>query len=365
MPHGRRIPEPRPCSPLSPRGALVVAGVCYLAVVVSHQLTPVVLLVGMTALALVTRRVPLWVPVLMVLVELVWVALAMPYLSERYDLFDPDPASSAAPPGYELGDGLPGLVLVGNAGRVAFLILGALAVVGLARRLGARRWDLAAATLVVAPLLVVGVHSYGGESRYRLYLFVLPWLCFFAAAACARMTATRPSSTLRPWRLAVATGSVAVSFLFAYFGLELSNRVGAEDVKAAAWFERHAPPNSLLLGLTESFPRRLSARYAKVYDPSHPGTPALLDKAAFRGQRLGRADVPRVEAYVRRFGARHTFLILTPNQERFARLYGLLPDRSIESLDRALRASRSFHLIYSRAGASIFKHEPVRDRESS
>ena len=150
--------------------------------------------------------------------------------------------------------------------------------------------------------------------------------------------------------------------LFAYFGLELTNRVRSDDVDAAVWFERHAPRHSLLVGLTSSFPRRLSARYAEVYHPWHPGAPALNDAPALRGRRLDRRDLPRVEAAVRRYGARHTFIILTASQERFARLYGLLPAGSVASLDRALRASRSFRLVHARGGASIFKYEPGRKR---
>ncbi|HEY1275153.1 MAG TPA: glycosyltransferase [Thermoleophilaceae bacterium] len=360
MPHGRHVREPRPASPLSPRGALVVGGICYLAVVISHQLTPIVLIAGATALALAARRLPLWVPAAMAVVELWWLALALPYLGKHYTLFDPDPSSSAAPAGYDPGQGLPGLVLVSHAGEVELLLLAALAALGIARRLRARRWDLPAAILIVAPILAVALNSYGGEGRYRLYLFALPWLCFFAAGVCVPVTGGRPARAVRPWRLELATGALAACFLFAYFGLELSNRMSPADVDAAAWFERHAPHDSLLLGLAETFPRRLSARYRSVYDPAYPGASALLDRATFRGRRLGRDDVPEVAAYARRFGARHTFLIITPNQTHFARLYGLLPDGSVEGLDRALRSSRSFRLVHARGGASIFRYEPRR-----
>jgi GT2 family glycosyltransferase len=356
MPHGRLVPEPLRSSPLSPRGTVVVGGLCYLAVVVSHQLTPMILLAGMTGLALITRRVPLWVPVAMALIEVSWVALAWPYLADHYDLFDPDPSSSAAPAGYHPGDGPSGLVLVAYAARLELLLFAALAVIGLVRRLRARRWDLPAAILVAAPLLIVGVQSYGGEARYRFYLFALPWLCFFAAAACAPAVSTRLSSPLRAWRLALATGALGVCVLFAYFGLELSNRVRSDDVDAAVWFERHAPPRSLLVGLTPSFPRRLSARYPRVYDPSHPGAPALTDSAAYRGRRLGPRDLPRVEATLRTYGASRTFLILSSSTERFGRLYGLLPAGSLQRLGRALRASTAFRLVYERGDASIFRY---------
>ena len=358
LPHGRLVPEPRRASPLSPRGALLVGGLCYLAVVVSHQLTPVVLLISVTALALITRRLPLWIPLVMALVELSWVALAWPYVDEHYDVFDPDPASSAAPAGYELGGGLPGLALVAQAARIELVLVAGLAVAGLVRRLRARRWDLGAASLVVAPLLIVGLNSYGGEGRYRFYLFALPWLCFFAAVACAPATSTRITSAFRAWRLALATAALSVCMLFAYFGLELSNHVTSDDVDTARWFERHAPPDSLLLGLAPSFPRRLSARYPRVYDPAYPGVPGLSDYVAYRGRRLDRSDLRHLRATVSAYGARHTFLIVTPIQENFVRLYGLLPAGSSASLARALRASRSFRLVYERGAASIFEYRP-------
>jgi GT2 family glycosyltransferase len=358
MPHGRPVPEPLPPSSLSPLGALLVGGLCYLAVVVSHQLTPMILLAAMTGLALFTRRVPLWIPVVMGLVELWWLGLSLPYLTAHYDLFDPDPSASSAPAGYELGDGLPGLAFVASAARVELLAFAVLALIGLARRLRARRWDLPAAALLTAPVLIVGMQSYGGEGRYRFYLFALPWLCFFVAAACAPPASARLPGPLRSWRLALVTAVLGVCVLFAYFGLELSNRVRSDDVDAAVWFERHAPPDSLLVGLTPSFPRRLTADYAHVYNPLHPGAPALTDSAANRGRRLGRRDLRRIEANVGAYGAAHTFLILSSSTERFGRLYGLFPAGSRQTLDQALRASPSFRLVYERADASIFRYRP-------
>ena len=358
LPHGRRVGEPRRASPLSPRGAVLVGGLCYIAVVTSHQLTPVMLLAGLTGLALVDRRLPFWIPVAMALVEAGWVALSWPYLSDHYALFNPDPASSAAPPGYRLGDGLPGLTLVGEASHVELLLFAALALVGLVRRLRARRWDLPAAILVAAPLLVVGLQSYGGEGRYRFYLFALPWLCFFAAAACAPARFSRLRGPLRGWRIGLATSVLGVCFLLAFFGMELSNRVHPDDVRAAAWFERHAPPDSLLTGLSSSFPRRLSGRYARAYDPAQPGAPGLTDRRGFRGRRLGRRDVPRVAAALRTYGNPRTFIALTPSQDRFNRLFGIMPPGASRRLARALRSSRSFRLVYARGGASIFRLLP-------
>jgi GT2 family glycosyltransferase len=353
----RRAPvdgPPRP-APLSPPGAVLVGALCYLAVVVSHQLTPVILLASVASLALIARRLPLWVPVAMGIAEVWWLWRGWPYLSEHFSLFDPAPSSSAAPPGYGIGGGLPGLALVAYAVRAEVVILVILAAVGLVRRLRAGHWDLAAALLVVAPLVIVGLQSYGGEGRYRVYLFALPWLSFFAAAACTPTRARLPTLTHRA-RLTLASASLGICLLFAYFGLELMNRVDSDDVAAATWFERHAPTDSVLVGVTTNFPDRVSARYAAVYDPAYPGAPSLTDHAAYRRRKLGVADLPRIERTLRGYGAPHTFLTLGSSQERYARLYGLLPDGSLQSLDRALRASPSFHLVYRRGPSSIFEY---------
>jgi GT2 family glycosyltransferase len=360
--HGRVLPEPRRASPLSPRGALLVGSLCYVAVVVSHQLTPLVLLAGITALALIARRVPLWVPVAMAVAEVAWVALAWPYVSEHYAIFDPEPGSSAAPAGYHLGSGLPGFALVSYAARVEVLVFVGLAGAGLVRRLRARRWDLTVALLVAAPVLIIGLNSYGGEGRYRFFLFALPWLCFFAAVACAPARSTRLKAALRGWRLAIATALLGICVLFAYFGLELSNRVTSDDVDATAWFERHAPPDSLLVGMTPSFPRRVSARYADVYLPDYPGAPALTDHPRYRRARLDGAELAHVEATIARYGVRHTYFMITPSQERYGRLFGLLRPGSSLRLARALRTSRAFGLVYQRGPAFVFRYRAAEKR---
>jgi hypothetical protein len=93
-----------------------------------------------------------------------------------------------------------------------------------------------------------------------------------------------------------------------------------------------------------------------VYIASHPGAPALSDYPSYRQRRLGRRDVHRVTETVGAYGAPHTFLIVTPSQERFARLFGLMNPGSAQGLTRALRRSRSFQLVYERGGASVFEY---------
>jgi GT2 family glycosyltransferase len=353
---GAGVDADLPRSPLSPSGALVAGGVCSLAVIVSHQLSPVMLLFSLTALSLIGRRIPLWIPIVMGLVEAWWVSLAWPFLIRHFVLFDPNPGKSAQP---AAAHGLAGLDLVTHASWVAVALLTTLAGIGLIRRLRAGHWDLAAAALILGPLFVVGVQSYGGEGRIRIYLFTLPWLCFLAAAACAPVTSNGLSRVRRSWRLALASAAVGVSLLFAYFGLEYINRISADDVHAATWFEEHAPRSSTLVSVMGYVPYRLTARYPVVYANSV----TLPNNERYRLRRLGRADVARVKSDLRQY-KRPRFIVLSPDQQHYTRLYGLLPPGSLRSLARALSTSPSFRLVYRRGDASIYE-DVSRGRKSA
>jgi hypothetical protein len=316
------------------------------------------LLTGVTALALLDRRMPLWIPAAMALVEAWWLALGWNYLTGHYSLFDPNPTASGLPSGYEVGRGLAGLSTVIYAGRVEVALALAIAALGLIRRLRAGRWDVSAAILVVTPLPVIGLQSYSGEGRYRFYMFALPWLCFFAAAACASVSGARHRRSLRPWSLALVSGALGACFLLANYGLELSNRVTRDDVAAAVWFDQHAPRNSLLVEVTSNSISRVTGRYGRVFNPRFPGSPTLTGTPGFRRRRLGPRDLHRIEGTLRGYEVPHTYLVLSRSQEDFARLYGILPAGWRQSLERALRTSHQFGAVYQRGTSSIFEYKP-------
>jgi hypothetical protein len=231
----------------------------------------------------------------------------------------------------------------------------ALAAIGLVRRLRAGHWDLPAVALAVGPLAVAGLQSYGGEGRVRLFLFTLPWLCFFAAAACAPVLSTGLRGALRGWRLALSGTAIATCLLFAYFGSEYVNRVSPDDVRAATWFEEHAPPRSSLASVIAPFPYRLTARYPVTYANS-----VVLPRDE-PGRPLGRVDLALLKRELHDLG-RPRFVVTSRSQQRYARLYGLAPAGSLRTLERALGRSRAFRLVYHRGAASIYKD--VRPRRT-
>ena len=339
--------DPVPATPLPRPAALLAIGLGGVAVILSHQLSPLMLIVSVAALALIARRIPLWIPLALAAVEAWWLALAWPFLSRHFALFDPNPAESARPDG---GDGLPGLAVVSHAPWAGAALMVALAAVGLARRLRAGYWDLAAVALVIGPLGVAGVQSYGGEGRVRLFLFMLPWLCFFAAAACAQARSTRLRGWLRGWRLALASAALATCLIFTYFGSEYINRISRNDVEAATWFEAHAPARSSLASVIGPFPYRLTARYPVVYANTVTLVKDSSDRSG-RGPRVNLATLKRDLHALRR----PRFVVVSPSEQRYATLYGLLPDGTLARLDHALAISPAFRLVHRRGATSIYQ----------
>jgi hypothetical protein len=241
-------------------------------------------------------------------------------------------------------------VLVFYAPVAVVALMSLLALAGGMRTLRAGKLDLTPACLAAAPVLGFALQSYGGEGLYRCYLFGLPWLAFFAAIACSRNVPPAPARVgLVP--LTVASCAVGVCLLFAYFGQELVNRIRPDEVRAELAYEQHAPPLSVALYLAPLVPNHLTANYPPLQNGS-----ALLNRAAFRGHRLGAGDVPRLTRIARRYAPRRVFVLLSKRQEDYGRFNGMLPAGSVTSLAHALHDSPAFRLTYHRPTAWVFEY---------
>jgi hypothetical protein len=333
-----------------PRAAPLLGGLCFLVVVTSHQLSPILLILSVAALAAIARRVPVWVPVAMIGIEAWWLFLAWPFIDAHFTLISPGGAGGQTS-GRDIGSALPGAVLVFYAPVAVVGLMSLLGMAGGVRRLLAGKRDVAAACLAAAPLLGFALQSYGGEGLFRAYLFGLPWLAFFAALACARNVSESPAR-LGFLPLAVASCAVGACLLVAYFGQELVNRIRTDEVRADVWYEQHAPARSVALYLAPLVPDHLTASYPPLQNGA-----ALLNQPAFRGHRLGEGDLPRLERVAQGYAPRRVFVLLSRRQEDYGRFNGLLPGGSVTSLAHALHASPHFRLTYHRPAAWVFEFE--------
>ena len=347
-------------APLPPRAALAVGGLAYVAVVLSHQLSPVMLLASVALLVAATRRPPVWILVVMAAVELWWVSLGYDFVGRHFNLFDFDPSVTART---GLGTGLPGVELGAHLSRAGMGVMALIALAGLARRIRAGRLDAAPAALAVAPVLVTLFQSYGGEGPLRVYLFALPWLAFFAAAAC-RPSARARTALGRSWRLIAVTAIVGTGTLFGYFGQEPTNYMTSDDVAVSRWYLDHAPAGASLTLLAPNFPDRINRHYDGHVDEVRTlfGTPdvrrgVLVPEAlpvcrGGCGLLLGHG----LRTFLLAERAPAHYVVVSPSQLRYARYYGLADQAAFDRFTRALLSSPAFVLDFRQGGAYVFRY---------
>lgn len=359
---GRLIPDgvahrgPRPASPppeIPARLALALGTVCFVAIVITHQLTPIVLIISAFALAIIVRRIPLWVPIGMAVIEGLWLLPARPYLSRSYDLFNFNPFDRPKPVGADPDLALSGVSWVGHGAQLTVLLVTLLAIAGLVRRLRRGYWDIELVVLIVAPILLLPLQSYGGEGPLRMFLFALPWLAFLGAHA----VQPRAGSVAwhRPLRLIAASAVVSACFLFAYFGLEKINRIGSDDVAAAEWVERNAPPGTLVTYLSPNFPFRTTGGYARLKLLTSPSSPNLLNDGDVEGRLWGPAEVQTLSDLQSGYDAPAHYVVVSPSQEDYMTLYGMVKPGSVPRLTAALRASPQYRLVHRDGEALVFE----------
>jgi hypothetical protein len=352
---GRPVPRARPFDPpVAPTAARVLGGLVFLAVVMTHQLSPLMVVGAVIALLVAGQRVPPWILLAMLLVEAWWVALAWPELAERFDVFAPDPTATPSPPGNPAW-AEPGQRLVRLAQVGLLALLAALAAVGAAQRLRRGRWDARPLALAVAPVLVGLAQTYGGESMLRAFLFGLPWLSLLAAEVLVGPPAEQARRAVRATRVLGASAAIAACFLVAYFGRELENVMTADDVAAASWIATRPGDPSYAIA-SGNAPSRITAQYPRR-NPAFivSDDPELWPRDAPR---------PRLRLLARRLRAlpgEGAFLTVSPSMENMARVRGFVPPGSFDRFTRALLRSRQFRLAFRSGEAYVFHvSEPVR-----
>ena len=162
------------------------------ALVSSHQLTPVVLAASLAGLVLVRRS---WAPLLPVIVGLLLV-LWMLYPASTYlvghPMFGQEEAGVVQANLTGRVAGSPGHIAIQGVRIALTIAVWALAAVGVGQSWRAGLRDLRPYVLAIVPFLMLPVLNYGGEMLLRVTLFSLPFVAFFAA---------RPLAGLRPrWR---------------------------------------------------------------------------------------------------------------------------------------------------------------------
>ena len=347
--------------------AMLVA--VFAVVVVGHQLSPYLVLIGLVLLGAAGLVRPRWVIVVLGALTFVYLAAHLTFLRNDGHLqgspFNPreilgalsNPFDNAHSLGFENANPLPGRRLTALASPALILGLWALAAAGAVRRVRHGRPVLLLALLAGAPTLLALAQNYGGEAIFRIYLFSLPWTAVLAASALAS-----PSDEPDRWgRLAaapIAAGLAVVVALFmsAFYGSVELYRVRPGGLAAEQYFYDHARPGSVLGLVAPNVPSRVSGRYDEFKAGSTP--PALSTVKKFRDHVLGAVDVDALSALYRAHAADtpgDVYLALSADQQVYVEVLGLMPEGALAGLDRALASSPEWSVFYRNGDAVLYR----------
>jgi len=343
---GRSPEEPRPGHRVS---ALAVTLLLVTVICASHQLTPFIVLIAITALTLSGRVWPSRLPLITAVVLALWLVYpASAYLAGHPPLADAGLQGAIAANVVDRASGTAGHVLVVQVRVVLTLVLWALAAAGSLRDWRRGRLDIRVVLLAVTPLLLFPTQAYGGELLIRVSLFALP---FIAMQACSVLLPTDGSTRPTP---RAAGGLALICFLLA--SLTVTGRFGNAgfdvftdgEIAAVAAVQDLAPPGSAIISAAHPTPRSskgyLEHRYRTIEE--------------LCGSGLSTATCgPLVYGYARHNPA-GAFVLLTRSSEASLVLQGASSARDFANLEEWLKAQDGVVLVFSNADARVYQVAP-------
>ncbi|MCT7357203.1 LMBR1 domain-containing protein [Streptomyces sp. 15-116A] len=342
--------------------------VLVVAIVISHQLTPGMLVASLLALCLV-RRYRDWVPVVTtVIIFLAWcLTAALPFLSAAL----PDMLRSVGDVGGNVATGYgatptgTGAVATSWAARLLSGSVLLLAVAGVWRQRVLRHRALPLLVIAAAPLPMFVASSYGSEMIFRVLMFMLPGVAFFAAAAIlpkvrtlageAREKEAQPAAPAARRRalttgvplLALLAGTLA--FVPSYSGKDRINYFPPAEVDLVQRLFDEAGDGSMVVAANRNYP----LAYAEYWSVDHYW---FLDDDRRHVDAIVRspaATLARDMAGVERPG--RAYFLLTQGQLANSEMNGQLTEAQLTRIRDSVAGSPRFRLVAENSAGVIYE----------
>ncbi|MFF8969849.1 glycosyltransferase [Streptomyces sp. NPDC014995] len=361
----------------------VLLTVLVVAIVISHQLTPGMLIVSLAALFLVRRyrdKVPL---ITTAVIFLAWcLTAALPFLAATM----PEMIRSIGDIGGNVSTGYgatptgTGAVTTSWVARLLSASVLLLAVVGVLRQPVLRHRAMPLLLLAAAPLPMLGASSYGSEMIFRVLMFTLPGAAFFAAAALRPQVRTlaalensgqpgprgggqpgphggsqpgphrggQPEPRRYVWLplLALLVGTLA--FVPSYSGKDRISYFPPAEVELVQQVFDQAPDNSLVVAADRNYPLAFD-QYWRV---DHYW---FLDDAREHVDRIVRdpaATLARDMSAVESPG--RAYLLFTRGQFADAEMNGLLTEGQLDRVEQSVATSPLFERVAANDAGSAY-----------
>ena len=336
--------------------AITVALSLFGVTVATHQLTPFMVIAGMAILVVLGRVRPWWIVVAMIAMALGYLSLHFGHIEGRFGLFSGlNPLANAKHSDVYQSEPMSGKMWNARASWALTAVVVSLALwgaVSMTRR-GLARTAVPLAGLAASPIFLLFGQNYGGEATLRVFLFSVPWLAALAFSAMdPHLIGRRRRALLRPALWLVV---IVALFVPAGYGQEELVAVKPGEVEASHWFYRHAEAGTVLMLTGPGFPGRSDARYNEFRGPKSDDDPNLLRTEILRHRPLGSSrDVRLAVELISQYSPRG-YLCFSDTQTLYARIFRLVPDGSLQSLETALARSGRFRLVFKNNSARIYQ----------
>lgn len=322
---------------------LLVLGAAALAM--SHQLSPIALVIGSAALVLAGRSRLLVYPVAAAVVTVGWISVgATAYWVGHKDALFGGVGDIGAVFSHSVGERITGSAVHQDVVNlrlgytlVVWILMGAGFMVLWARQ----RPPVTLAALAVAPFVMI-VQSYGTEGLLRIFLFSAPFATLIVVQTAAEVAGRGPGRLL--------LGAVAVAllplFVLTRYGNESFEQVRPGEVEAVRTLFRIAPLGSDIVSPTSQVAWRFAHATDYHFDRPH-------DRRGFR-----RGD-PAAVRELRPTSARAvpTYLVVTTSQIVYAvQALGEPPDW-FDRIQPLLTPVNGYRLVYRNADAAVYEWE--------
>jgi hypothetical protein len=354
----------------------------------THQLSPYMLVVQVSGLAVLRLLRPRWLPLALAAIAVGYLLPRFAYVNSHFGVLKSlgDFFSNAAPPSFDVVSLSPEQLVIQRCAEALSVGIWGLAILGAWRRRRSGRSTLGLVVLAFSPIVLLALQAYGNEGILRVYLFSLPWCAALAAVALVpprRARSHRTQRAMRPegppaWsaeepRREIAQVSderprthgtvrvpmalmVAVALFFpAFYGDDASNVMSKSEVTTITSFFRHAAPGTLYCAIDHS-PVAETARYNLFPVVQLFGTDSLLGTKPLKSG----IDQKLARIVQRKAGLNApVYVMFTSSMVAYNDAYQLVQPANITQLQQALGRSPYWKLLVHSPGTWIYQIQPT------
>jgi hypothetical protein len=334
---------------------LVAVACGCLSIIVTHQLTPYMVLVSLAPFMILGWVSPAW--------RLGYIGLAIVSVGYLFvhrngignqSIFSGFSFSNAE--GEPTGVTSAAQEFARTGARVVAILVWTGAVIttiSYARRLGR---IVVPMTFAFMPFTLVLFQNYGGEAIYRVWLFSSPWCALLIAKRLRDFVNKR--TLLTALACAWCVPALLASAQATDFGMFPILYMSSQEVAASSWFYDNAPPGATLVLAFAAFPQRLNKNYVLHNVAQTVNEPDLTDDPGLDGSALDNMSAASIASYLRSNYGPTAYLAFSSSMDAENAYFGIVTPGTLQRTEQKLTASPLWSVAYSATGVSLLRLAP-------